>query len=122
MSTKEDLRGIALSLPDVSETSEFVFKANGVNVAWPWLERIAPKKARVPNYDRFGIRVAGEEHKQAMIATEPDKYFTEPHYDGYPAILVRLEAVNPSDLLDLLTDARDLAMAKRRPRPRGGTS
>jgi hypothetical protein len=114
MSTREDLRRIALSLPDVIEESEFVFKANGVNVAWPWLERIDPKKARVPNYDHFGIRVAGEDHKQAMIGGEPDKYFTEAHYNGYPAILVRLAAVDDGDLLDLLTDARDIAMTKKR--------
>jgi len=37
-----------------------------------------------------------------MISFEPAKFFTEPHYNGFPAVLVRLAAVNVSDLRELL--------------------
>lgn len=122
MPDKEDLRRIALSIPGIVEEGEYSFKANGIGVAWPWLERTDPKKARVPNYAHFGIRVSGEDHKLALVASEPDKYFTEPHYNGYPAVLVHLGAVDDDELRDLLSDARDLAMAKKQRRSRRSSS
>ena len=42
----------------------------------------------------FAVRVSGEEEKQALIAADPEKFFTEPHYNGYPAVLVRLDAID----------------------------
>ena len=74
-------------------------------IAWVWRERVHPKKARVPNPEVVAVRVRNLVDKEMLLATNPGALFTEPHYDGYPAVLVRLEAVNP-DLLELLiTDA-----------------
>ena len=42
----------------------------------------------------FAVRVSGEEEKAVLIAAEPEKFFTEPHYNGYPAVLVRLDAID----------------------------
>jgi hypothetical protein len=69
------------------------------------MERIDPKKTRVARLDVLAIRVANEGEKQSLIAAEPDVFFTEPHYNGFPAILVRLEKVSIDELTEILTDA-----------------
>ena len=48
--------------------------------------------------------MAGEEDKQSLIGADPEKFFTEPHYNGFPAILVRLPAIDVSELSELLID------------------
>ena len=73
--------------------------------AWSWAERVDPKKPRVINDEVLAIRVAGEADKQSLIAAEPDKFFTEPHYNGFPAVLVRLAAIPADEIEELLIDA-----------------
>ena len=73
--------------------------------AWVWMERVDPKRARVPNPKVLAVRVANDGEKQALIASDPEKFFTEPHYNGFPAVLVRLAKVGRSELRELLTDA-----------------
>jgi hypothetical protein len=110
MATQADVRRIALSLPEsVQEDGRFAFAVRNKDklkgFAWVWLERITPKKARVPNPTVIAVRVANLNEKDLMVSAEPDKYFTEPHYNGYPAVLVRLAAVSVPELRVLLTDA-----------------
>lgn len=57
---------------------------------WVWMERIAPKKPRVPQPAVVAVRVASLEAKEFLLSLDPNKFFTEPHYDGFPAVLVRL--------------------------------
>ncbi|HUI49288.1 MAG TPA: hypothetical protein VL119_11360, partial [Acidimicrobiia bacterium] len=78
-------------------------KARGM--VWVWLERLHPKKARVPNPEVVAIRVADQGEKQALLASGEEKFFTEPHYNGYPAILVRLAAIDADELDELITEA-----------------
>ena len=105
MATQEDVRRIALSLPETTEDpSEFRFFVAGKAFAWRWLERIHPKRRRVPSDDVIGVRVAHELEKATLIEMDPAVFFTEPHYDGYPAILVRLAAIEPDLLEVILTD------------------
>ena len=40
-----------------------------------------------------------------LLASDPAKFFTEPHYNGFPAVLVRLRAVEADELRELITDA-----------------
>jgi hypothetical protein len=40
-----------------------------------------------------------------LLATEPELFFTEPHYNGFPAVLARLSAMNVGDLENLLRNA-----------------
>ena len=69
------------------------------------MERLHPKKARVANPEVIAVRVANEGEKQALTGLDAAIFFTEPHYDGYAAVLVRLPAI-PVDLLEkVLTDA-----------------
>jgi hypothetical protein len=60
----------------------------------------------VPNLGVIAVRVASLAQKEMILEAEPTKYFTEPHYNGYPAILVRLKAVKVADLRPLLAEAR----------------
>ena len=55
--------------------------------------------------DALVIRVPDMEDKEAMLDSDPDVYFTTPHYDGYPFVLVRLEAIDRDELAALIEDA-----------------
>jgi hypothetical protein len=105
MATRADVRRIALSLPEAREEPGFSFTVAGKGFAWPWMERLDPKKARVPNPDVIGVRVANELEKQALLSLDPTVFFTEPHYNGYPAVLVRIPAIEVDLLEKVLTDA-----------------
>ena len=106
MATREDVRRIALSLPGATESADGMsYLVNGKPFAWPWLERVDPRRARVPNPAVLGVRVADELEKEALIDMDPRTFFTEPHYDGYPAVLVRLAEIDPELLQVVLTDA-----------------
>ena len=61
--------------------------------------------ADAPDGDILGARVADEGVKFALIADDPGVYFTTPHFDGYPAVLVRLAEIGGSELEELLTEA-----------------
>src|SRR5688500_7836601 len=107
MADLEDVRRIALSLPETAEEGTgFGVQRGGKprGFAWVWMERVDPKKARVPCPEVIAIRTAGLDDKEALIALAPEKYFTEPHYNGYPAVLVRLAHVELDELEELLTE------------------
>jgi hypothetical protein len=105
MATQEDVRRIALRLPGTTEgAGRFSFSVGGKDFAWVWLERVDPKKARVPNPEAIGVRVRNEFEKHALIDFDPDVFFTEPHYNGFPAILVRLPRIDLDLLEKVLTD------------------
>jgi hypothetical protein len=110
MADQEDVRRIALALPDTSEGEDhFAFavrnKGKQKGFVWAWNERIVPKKPRVPRADVVAIRVAGQLDKEALLALDAEKFFTEPHYHGFPAILVRLPLIDLDELEELLVDA-----------------
>ena len=110
MATQDDVRRIALALPDTTESDDrFAFSvrhgAKEKAFAFVWMERLEPKRPRVPNPEVLAVRVANEAEKQALIAAAPDRFFTEHHYNGYPAVLVRLPAIEDDELAELLTDA-----------------
>jgi hypothetical protein len=111
MATQDEVRRIAMALPDVSGSDERVAfsvrnKGKEKGIAWVWMERIHPKKARVPNPEVLAIRVADLSEKEMLLASDDgSKFFTEPHYNGYPAILVRLDAIDVDELEELITDA-----------------
>jgi hypothetical protein len=106
MATEDDVRRIALALPEVTEDQDTLgFAVRGKGFAWSWKERVVPKQARVERRDVLAVRVAGDGAKQELLAADPDKFFTEDHYNGFPAVLVRLAAVAPEELTELLTDA-----------------
>jgi len=114
MADQSDVRRIALSLSEVAEATDgFGFSVRGKGIAWVWLERLEPKKARVPQPAVLAVRVANGQEKEALLAAAPETFFTEPHYNGYPAVLVRLAAVDEAELRELLTDAWRCQAPKR---------
>lgn len=117
MATQAQVRRIAMALPEVREGVErFGFsvtnKGKEKGFAWVWNERVAPKQPKVPNAKVLAIRVANVAQRDLMIAAEPEKYFTEPHYNGFPAVLVRLPAVRVAELRPLLHEAWRLLAPK----------
>ncbi|MEA2194947.1 MAG: hypothetical protein QOG42_1381 [Solirubrobacteraceae bacterium] len=59
------------------------------------------------------LRVVDMGEREALVQGDPDVFFTTPHYDGYPYVLVRLEVVDPVELGELLEDAWRVFAAKR---------
>ena len=116
-STADDVHRIALSLPHASQDGSKIryLVDGGKAFAWTWKKRIQEKRARVEQLDVFAVRVSGEEEKAVLIAADPGKFFTEPHYNGYPAVLVRLEAIDVDELAELLADAWRLSAPRRLP-------
>ena len=114
VATREDLRRIALSLPETTaDEGGWNYAVAGKKIVWTWLERVHPKKARIPNPDVIAVRVADESEKELLIDMDPVVFFTEPHYDGYPAILVRLDRIAVDDLEEVVVEAW-LARAPKR--------
>lgn len=110
MATRSHVRRIAVLLPNTVEGKDhFAFSALHKDklkgYAWAWTERVTPKTPRVPNPRVLAVRVANLAMKDLMISNEPAKFFTEPHYNGFPAVLVRLTEVSVKELRGLLTDA-----------------
>ena len=114
MATLDDAHRIASALPEAtSDPGEFAYRIDDKLFTWIWMERVEPKRPRVPNPEVIAVRVSDETEKQAMLALDPDVFFTEPHYDGYPAVLVRLPAIDPSLLETVIGDAWRLRAPRR---------
>jgi hypothetical protein len=115
MATLDDVKRLALKLPGVTKkVGGHIPKQWGASVemkpkpkgfVWVWMERIDPKKARVPNEKVIAVRTADLSDKDMLLASDPDKFFTEPHYNGYAAVMVRLDAVTVKELEVILTNA-----------------
>jgi hypothetical protein len=118
VATRDDLDRIALALPEVVVAEGGArYTIAGKLLAWTWMERTEPGQPRVPNPDVIAVRVADESEKELLIEMDPAVFFTEPHYDGYGAILVRLPAIEVQTLERTLRDAwrarAPKALAKR---------
>lgn len=110
MATQQDVRRIALSLPETTEAADhFAFsvlnRGRRRGFVWVWAERVHPKRPRVPNPAVVAVRVADGLEKELILRSDQDKFFTEPHYDGFPAVLIRLAAVDVPELEELVTNA-----------------
>jgi hypothetical protein len=110
MADQSDVRRIALALPDTSEAEDrFAFsvlnKGKQKGFVWVWSERLEPKKPRVPRPDVLAVRVADRVDKEALLASDAETFFTDPHYNGFPAVLVRLPLIDVGELEELIFDA-----------------
>ncbi|EXG81602.1 MmcQ/YjbR family DNA-binding protein [Cryptosporangium arvum] len=110
MATWDDVRRIALALPESSEGTSYgapAWKVRGKTFVW---DRPVRKGDPEPI---LGVRVADEGVKAALIADDPDVCFTIPHFDGYAAVLVRLDRIPLDELTELITEAWLLRAPKR---------
>ena len=96
---------IALSFPEVEEAGQerTSFKVRGKAFAWAARER---------DGGGLGIRVERDE-KQLILDSNPDVYFTSPHYNGWPGVQIRLEAIDRDELQERLEDAWLIQAPKR---------
>jgi hypothetical protein len=106
MATEDDVRRIALSLPETVEK--------------PWYGtpgfRVKDKgflRLRSNAEGGLVVFVADVAEKEMLLESDPEKFFTTPHYDGYPAVLVNLPAVDVDELRELITDSWRLKAPKR---------
>jgi hypothetical protein len=93
----DDVGEIALSFPEVEVSGDdrVAFRVRGKIFAWAARER---------DGGGLGIRVDRDE-KQLILDSNPDVYFASPHYDGWPGVQIRLEAVDREELRMRLEDA-----------------
>lgn len=119
MATWEDVRRIALALPETSERSSFGsphWRVKDKGFVWERPLRRADLDALgvdAPDGPILGVRVADVGVKEALVADDPVVFFTTPHFDGYPAVLVRLERIAVDELDELIVDAWLLRAPKR---------
>jgi hypothetical protein len=112
MATWDDVRRIALSLPETSERQSghdaaqwrvrdtlFVFERP---LRRSDLEALGDA---APTGPVLGARVPDLGVKEALIAGQPEVFFTTPHFDGYASVLVRLDAISVEELEELVVEA-----------------
>ena len=111
MATWEDVDRLAHRLPEVEDGTSYAnraWKVKGKAFAWERPLRGTDLEAlgdAAPEGPILGARVEHLVAKEALLADAPDVYFTTPHFDGYPAVLVRLEAIGADELEELLAEA-----------------
>ncbi|MFN2536966.1 MAG: MmcQ/YjbR family DNA-binding protein [Mycobacteriales bacterium] len=106
MASADDVRAIALSLPDVVEIDSdgFDFRVAGRGFVWSYPER-QPGRPRLIRTDVAVLYVGDEAEKQALLKGEPDTFFTAHGYEGWPLVMLRLDVVDVARLEELITDA-----------------
>jgi hypothetical protein len=107
MVTPDQVRAMVAGFPGLEDRSgedRLALEVGGKGFAWTLMERTAPKKPRVPMLDVLAVR-CDIARKEMLIEAAPDTFFSTDHYRGYPAVLVRLEAVEADELAGLLADA-----------------
>jgi hypothetical protein len=106
MADADDVRRIALALPDVVEieSAGFDFRVGGKGFVWSYPERL-PGRPRVIRTDVAVLYVGDEAEKQALLLGEPELFFTTSSYDGWAVVMLRLDAVDVARLEELVTDA-----------------
>jgi hypothetical protein len=111
VATWEDVARIVGGLPLTAEQSPHDWRVGKKLVAWERPMRPSDREALArggsepPEGDILGVRVSDEGVKFALIGDEPRVYFTTPHFDGYPAVLVNLAEIAVGDLEELITEA-----------------
>ncbi|TMK24738.1 MAG: MmcQ/YjbR family DNA-binding protein [Actinobacteria bacterium] len=111
MATWDDVRRLALALPATSERvsrdrCQWLVK----DKLFVWERPLRPTEIEslgdaAPDGPILGARVEHVGAKDALLADDPRVFFTTPHFDGFPAILVRLERIAIDDLQEVVTEA-----------------
>jgi hypothetical protein len=120
MATWDDVRRIALSLPETGERPSHdgiaAWRVKDKMFVWERPLRRSDIEAlgdAAPGGEILGVRVADVGVKEALIADDPGVYFTTPHFNGYPAVLVRLDAIGDGELHELIVEAWLVRAPKR---------
>ena len=111
MATWDQVRETALSLPATDEKVSRDLRQWRVKdklFVWERPLRRSDLEAlgdSAPDGPILGVRVEHLMAKEAILADDPSVYFTTPHFDGYPAVLVRLDAIGDEELRELIVEA-----------------
>jgi hypothetical protein len=111
MASWGDVRRIALALPDATEQSSrghASWRVRDKGFVWERPLRPADVEAlgdRAPTGPILGARVEHLVAKEALLADDPRVFFTTPHFDGYPAVLVQLDRITEEDLEEVIVEA-----------------
>lgn len=111
MATWDDIRRIVAALPATEERGShggLGWRVANKNLVWERPLRKDDIEAlgdAAPDGEIFGARVPDEGVKFALIADDPAVFFTTPHFDGYPAVLGRLAAIDSESLRELIIEA-----------------
>ncbi len=106
MPTWEDVVEIGTRLPGV-ELGTFAGSSPALKVRGRGMCRLRTDP------DALVLRVSDMGEREALLQGDPAVFFTTAHYDGYPYVLVRLEAVDPQELGELIEEAWRVFAAKR---------
>ena len=101
----DTVRALARAFPEVDESAgdRIAFSVRGKGFAW---------EARERDGGGLAVRVDRDE-KQLFLDANPQVYFTSPHYNGFPAVQIRLEAIDEEELGERLEDAWLIQAPKR---------
>jgi hypothetical protein len=117
-----DVRRIALALPEATEEQKRGYPSWSVHkkgFAWERplrktdITQLRALGHQVPKGDILAVMIDHVESREAMIAENPHILFTVPHFDDYPAVLVRLHRATVGEIDDLLEDAWLLCAPER---------
>ncbi|MGC4045494.1 MAG: hypothetical protein QM758_17010 [Armatimonas sp.] len=95
---------LALSLPEAVRNGS-ALEVDGKGFAWTYTQVVPGRKGRITHEDVLAIRTTNLEEKEMLIAADPEKFFTDNHYRGYPAVLTRLPKIEEDELRELLEAA-----------------
>ena len=111
MATWDDVRRIALALPEATEVVSRDMRQWRIKdklFVWERPLRRSDLEAlgdAAPDGPILGARVEHVGAKEALLADASGVFFTTPHFDGHPAILVRLDAIRVDDLDEVVVEA-----------------
>jgi hypothetical protein len=112
VATIQDVESVVAELPEVTEGERFrnrTWFVNGKGFAWERPFSKADIKrfgtATPPDGPILAVRVADLGEKEAVLATSSKALFTIPHFEGFPAVLIQLNAVAKAELRDAIVEA-----------------
>ena len=111
MATWDDVRRIALALPEATEVVSRDMRQWRIKdklFVWERPLRRSDLEAlgdAAPDGPILGARVEHLGAKEALLADPSGVFFTTPHFHGYPAILVRLDTISVADLDEVVVEA-----------------
>jgi hypothetical protein len=119
VATWDDVARLALALTETHEGRSHgnrSWKVKDKAFVWERPLRGSDRAAlgdAAPQGPILAARVEHEGAKQALLADDPAVYFTTPHFDGYPMVLVRLAKIRVPELTELVTEAWLVRAPKR---------